>query len=161
MPEPKDRIRERREALGLSQLELALKLGYTDRSTIAKLEAGVNNLNAKKLVRFAEALQTTVPYLMGLEDDYYDYDKDPDDRRLEIPETVYNALYVVHKGDFHQIWLAYLRGEGRPKSSEDLDEALKFALFGGGMEITDEMFEEVKQFARFVRSREQGRKDHS
>ena len=33
---------------------------------------------------------------------------------------------------------------------------LKFALFGGDGEITDEMFEEVRQFAAFVKAR--GRK---
>lgn len=29
-------------------------------------------------------------------------------------------------------------------------DQMKFALFGGGGEITDEMFEEVKSFARYV-----------
>lgn len=33
------------------------------------------------------------------------------------------------------------------------DEDIKFALFGGG-DVTDEQFEEVKQFARFVRERD-------
>lgn len=33
------------------------------------------------------------------------------------------------------------------------DEDVKFALFGGEDEVTDEMFEEVKQFAAFVKAR--------
>ena len=33
------------------------------------------------------------------------------------------------------------------------DEDVKFALFGGDQEITDEMYEEVKQFAAFVKAR--------
>ena len=33
------------------------------------------------------------------------------------------------------------------------DEDIKFALFGGNQEITDEMYEEVKQFAAFVKAR--------
>lgn len=36
------------------------------------------------------------------------------------------------------------------------DEALKFALFGDG-NISDEMLEEVKSFARFIKDREQHR----
>ena len=36
------------------------------------------------------------------------------------------------------------------------DEAVKFALFGGDAEITDEMFQEVKQFAAFVKARRTG-----
>ena len=34
------------------------------------------------------------------------------------------------------------------------DEDIKFALFGGDGEITDEMYEEVKQFAAMVKLRE-------
>lgn len=33
------------------------------------------------------------------------------------------------------------------------DDDIKFALFGGGEEITDEMYEEVKRFAAFVKQR--------
>lgn len=35
------------------------------------------------------------------------------------------------------------------------DEDIKFALFGGDGEITDEMYAEVRQFAEFVRRREE------
>lgn len=37
---------------------------------------------------------------------------------------------------------------------EVTDDDIKFALFGGDSEITDEMFEEVKKFAQFVKARE-------
>lgn len=33
------------------------------------------------------------------------------------------------------------------------DEDIKFALFGGGEEITDEMYEEVKKFAAYLKHR--------
>lgn len=35
------------------------------------------------------------------------------------------------------------------------DEELKFALFGGG-DVTDEQFEEVKRFARYIQERDAG-----
>ena len=38
------------------------------------------------------------------------------------------------------------------------DEDIKFALFGGDQPITDEMFEEVKLFAAFVKAREAQKK---
>lgn len=38
------------------------------------------------------------------------------------------------------------------------DEEIKFALFGGDGEITDEMYEEVKRFAEFVKQRGPGKK---
>ena len=59
------RIKERREELGLSQEELAQKLGYKNKSTIAKIEAGVNDIVLSKVVTFAKALETTLGYLMG------------------------------------------------------------------------------------------------
>lgn len=45
--------------------------------------------------------------------------------------------------------------EKAPASEEtgERDDELKFALFGGGGEITDEMFEEVKAFAQWVKAR--------
>lgn len=64
------RIRERREKLGLSQWELAQKIGYTSRSTIAKIEAGENDLTQSKIAAFAKALHTTPAYLMGWEDEH-------------------------------------------------------------------------------------------
>ena len=62
------RIKERRELLNLSQEELALKLGYKSRSTINKIESGINDISQSKVVEFAKVLQTTPAYLMGWED---------------------------------------------------------------------------------------------
>jgi len=39
------------------------------------------------------------------------------------------------------------------------DEEIKFALFGGDGEITDAMFDEVKQFAAFIKNREAEKKE--
>ena len=38
------------------------------------------------------------------------------------------------------------------------DDEIKFALFGGDGEITDAMYEEVKNFAAFVKAREEAKK---
>lgn len=64
-----DRIRTRREELGLSQDELAEKMGYKSRSTIAKIEKGVNDVAQKTTVKFAAALNTSVAYLMGWDEE--------------------------------------------------------------------------------------------
>ena len=39
------------------------------------------------------------------------------------------------------------------------DEDVKFALFGGDQPITNEMFEEVKMFASFVKERERAKQE--
>lgn len=63
-----DRIRLRREELRMSQEELATRLGYKSRSTIAKIESGENDLTQSKIVAFAEALNTTARWLLDYDD---------------------------------------------------------------------------------------------
>lgn len=60
-----DNIKNRRIELGMSQEELAEKMGYTDRSSISKIEAGKVDLSQSKILRFAEVLNTTASDLMG------------------------------------------------------------------------------------------------
>lgn len=62
-----DRIKLRREELGMSQEELAKKVGYKSRSSVNKIEIDGRGLPQKKIALFAKALQTTPAYLMGWE----------------------------------------------------------------------------------------------
>ena len=64
-----ERIKRRREELGLSQSELARKVGYTSRSTINKIEKDGRGISQDKIVAIAKALRTTPSYLMGWEDE--------------------------------------------------------------------------------------------
>ena len=61
------RVRLRREQLGLSQEELARRMGYRSRSSITKLEKGINDLPQSKVEELAAALETTPAYLLGLD----------------------------------------------------------------------------------------------
>lgn len=63
-----DKIKERRIELGLSQLELAKRMGYTNKSTISKIENNLLDISQKRIKEFSECLQTTIPYLMGFEE---------------------------------------------------------------------------------------------
>ena len=58
-------IRARRIALRMTQQELAARLGYKSTSTIAKIEAGVNDIPQAKIIAFANALATTPGALLG------------------------------------------------------------------------------------------------
>ena len=66
-----DRVRQRRIELGLSQEELAEKMGYSSRSSINKIEMG-RPVSQKIIIRLAEALDTTPAYLMGWNTQAYD-----------------------------------------------------------------------------------------
>ena len=67
MSELSRRILQRRLELGLSQEELAQRMGYRSKSSITKLEKGVNDIPQSKVEEFAAALETTPAWLMGLE----------------------------------------------------------------------------------------------
>lgn len=58
------RIKERRLELGFTQEELAEKMGYKSKSTINKIELGINDVSQSKVVKFAEVLNTTPSDLM-------------------------------------------------------------------------------------------------
>ena len=60
-----ERIKQRREELGLSQDELARLVGYKSRSSINKIELGFRDLTQSKIKKIADALQTTPSYIMG------------------------------------------------------------------------------------------------
>lgn len=102
-----ERIRHRREQLGISQGQLAEELGYTNRSTIAKIESGKNDITQSKIVAFAHALSTTPQYLMGWTDDPYDYDNDPNGVLAEIPGNAYRELVKLHPDDPEGVWHAW------------------------------------------------------
>lgn len=62
-------IKKRREQLNLSQGELAELTGYTSRSSIAKIEAGVVDIPRSKIMAFAKALHCTPAELTGWDEE--------------------------------------------------------------------------------------------
>ena len=64
-----DNIAWMRKRLGWTQEELALKMGYKSKSTINKIELGINDIPQSKIAKFAEVLGTTPARLMGWEEE--------------------------------------------------------------------------------------------
>lgn len=64
-----DRIRERREQLGMTQQDLADAVGYKTRSAINKIELGIRDISRQKVIDFANALNCSPSYLMGWTDE--------------------------------------------------------------------------------------------
>ena len=60
-----ERIRRRRIELGMSQDELAKRLGYKDRSTISYIEKNGGNLQMSKVEEIAKILEMPPEVLMG------------------------------------------------------------------------------------------------
>lgn len=114
------RIKSRREELGLSQEELAKALGYKSRSTINKIELGINDITQSKIEAFAKALRTTPAYLMGWEEKKSAYDNYPSPTITEDYATFpvigevaagYDRIAIEDwDGDTIDIPLSYLKG---------------------------------------------------
>lgn len=91
-------IAKRRKELGMTQEELATKMGYKSKSTINKIELGINDIVQSKVVKFAEVLKTTPSYIMGWEEMQKKNDAlsdivirlRTDDDFLSVMETLYN-----------------------------------------------------------------------
>ena len=60
-----ERIRYLREQLGITQDELAARVGYRHKASINKIETGERKLMQDKILPFAKALETTPYVLMG------------------------------------------------------------------------------------------------
>lgn len=67
-----ERIKARRQELGISQRELARRLGYNDHTTVTRAEAGRVDLPMSRIAQFAEALRVSPTFLMG-------WDQEPED----------------------------------------------------------------------------------
>jgi len=100
-----DNIKKRREELNLSQEELAIKMNYKHRSSINKIELGINKFPMYRLEDFAVALQTTVEKLLG----------------YDVNELKSGALY----GDIKAVLIDNLR-VGKPQDPEFVQHAKKF-----------------------------------
>ena len=75
-----------------------------------------------------------------------------------------NGTTAARLADYFGVTTDYLLGQTEAKSPAEAprvisDDEIKFALFGGDGEITDAMYQEVKQFAAFVKQREAGKKE--
>lgn len=64
-----DRIKQRREELGLTQLELAKRMGYAGKSAISRAETSGDDIGANRIEKFAKALSCSPSYLMGWDEE--------------------------------------------------------------------------------------------
>lgn len=80
-------IKYLREQRGLSQEALAEKVGYKDRSSIAKVEAGLVDLSQSKIAAFASVLGVSPAQLMGISDSTTSSDILSIKNIIPMPET--------------------------------------------------------------------------
>ena len=70
------------------------------------------------------------------------------------PDAVPSGTVLAKLAAYFGIPASELLGETKTPSPKVSDEDIKFALFGGSGNITQEMYDEVRSFAAFVKERE-------
>ncbi len=113
----KDRIRERRLELGMTQDELADKVGFKTKGSVCKLETGDRSIPIGRLRRLAEALETSVDYLIGNETSKIGNTHESYHLKKESNEPIDkdSALHTImdllltHKKDFKKSDLEWLK----------------------------------------------------
>lgn len=92
------RIKLFRKRAGLSQEMLAKKVGYTDRSSISKIESGETELTDSKILLFAKALGVSVTDILGM--------TDPDEKEKPATQSSGSGLNIdVSKASPEQVEL--------------------------------------------------------
>ena len=82
-----------RKRLGLTQEELANMMGYKSKSTINKIELGINDIPQSKIAKFAEVLGTTPAQLMGWEEQEEKENLSPSEENLTEGEKFMLELF--------------------------------------------------------------------
>ena len=108
-----ERVKERRIELGWTQEELAEKMGYKSKSSINKIELGINDVTQSKIIKFAEVMNTSVEYLMGWDEAVPTNGQEPE---YYLDEEAREIVELMHKDPQYRT----LFSASRKLSKEDL-----------------------------------------
>ena len=101
------RVREQRKLRGLSQDQLAMKVGYSDKTMVSKIEKGYVDLPLSRIGELSYALGVSPYYLMGMTDD------PKFDHRTLMPSTT-QAEAVRPE---HRLYSAYRSASAKTKQA--------------------------------------------
>lgn len=114
---PGDKIKKRRIELGMSQEELAKKMGYKSRSSINKIENG-REVSDKIVSKLAEALDVNPIYLSDWENTVVDEDTDVVNYVLSHPNNFSDGIEDMTDEELALKYLLNTFGEDLNHSSE-------------------------------------------
>jgi transcriptional regulator with XRE-family HTH domain len=116
--------------LGLTQEDLAKMMGYKSKSTINKIELGINDIPQSKIVQFAEVLGTTPAELMGWKED--DKNISPSETSLTEGEQMWLELYHRLSEDARKSLIETMSSfDSLPKDKQQLALQLLRVALGG------------------------------
>jgi transcriptional regulator with XRE-family HTH domain len=125
-----DNILYMRKRLGMTQEELATRMGYKSKSTINKIELGINDIPQSKIVKFAEVLGTTPAYLMGWTEDNNEEKTSPEEPKLSEGAKKWLELYHLLSDETRDVLVNTMTAFDRiPKDKQQFVlQAIRLAL---------------------------------
>ena len=140
-------VQQRRTELGLSQEELAIKMGYKSRSSINKIENG-RPVTQKIIFRLAEALNTTPAHLMG-------WDQEEINAVSEVQEDA-NTYEEQLEADFKSLYEEFGELHFTHSDIEKVQKIMRNIQRRNAcdvileLELTDEEIDEVYKYAKYL-----------
>lgn len=124
------RIKKRRTDLGLTQSELAERMGYKSKAAICKVENGEDNITSDRVSKFAEALECSPAYLMGWQEQIRQLQKqfEPVSEQMSgiakmISESLdFSSIGFAPEYDFQEA----LKELSSQYSAKDIEKAFRF-----------------------------------
>ena len=119
-----------RKELGMTQEDLAKLMGYKSKSTINKIELGINDIPQSKIVQFAQVLGTTPAELMGWEEE--DKRDSPTEADLSEGEKMWLELYHKVSSETRDVLVKMMLSLDRlPEDEQKVALRMIHAALGG------------------------------
>ena len=117
------RIKSRREELGMSQEDLAHRIGYKSKSSINKIELDIQQLRQSKIKQIADALETTTDYIMGW--------SEKEKGETQEQHTVTDLIKNQYGSDVYELVQLYskLNEAGKKKIVEELRDTAELEKY--------------------------------
>lgn len=109
-----ERIKKLRIQLGMSQAELAKKVGYEGRSAISKVEKGERDISQSMIMQYAQALNVSPTYLL--------YGDDYENQSVGVSAEIFDHISNLHPVEAQRIPMLGRIACGKPIYAEEEHE---------------------------------------
>ena len=127
------KVKQLREERGLTQEELAKKLGYSHKSSINKIESGKADLTQSKIIEIARVFGVSPCYLLEVEGEWDRHDENASPT-LSTEVKLFEGIKVLFGSDAVELFTAFvqLNEQGKKKALETVSDLLEIPKYQKG-----------------------------
>lgn len=146
-----ERIKNRRIELNITQDELARRLGYSDKSSISRMENS-SKLTLNKVQLLAEALNVSPSYLMGWEDEI-NIDTDISNNSGTISNNIGSDSTDTNNTYTTNNYYSSPRSKDSAPRSNITSIDLFYEVLMILKDMNDKQLEDMKRYGEFIKAR--------